>query len=493
MLIYVKYPADTEFKAFSLASDLAPGETLVSATATPSTPSGLTFAVTSVTSPNINISIGPGADGVSYGVVVSALTSLGRMITTQIAVSVNSQMASQYTTRNPDAFNTLLGELDAGDAAVGRSVWAFPPAFDATGGYVIWELLDQNGVTYSQGNAFEYVVTQNGVTTKIEARAIINIPQDVPTTLDGQSYQLRWTLQLGDNPYYSFENLRVTAQLTVPQGPEDLVEMAGDTATVQLVLDKPYEKVGFEIYQYNEMIVPFVEVVSKRRVADGWLYTGDIDTSAFPQVGASLDPYTISWVYYNPSLGSNSKNRQISRLFMVNASIHQATEDMRAMINKAATTIAHRADMIFTVPALLAFLRIGRDGFNGAHGMFTAFTMTNAQGPVRYFWLKYAEIHALRSQFLAEGEKVFNFSGQAISLDVDRTQYYSQLADNWQAVLDAEVKPVKQNLIKKGILGGDGNTSVIGLGLGATGAVGITITPASQFGKYAVRFLGGMR
>lgn len=489
MLIYVKYPADTVLKAFSLASELQPGETVLSATAQASTPSGLPLTVSSIASPVVNISIGVGADGATYGVKVLSLTSLGRTLTTEIAVSVNSQMASQYTTRNPDAFNTLLGAIDAGDAAVGRSVWAFPPAFDATGGYVTWEMLDQNGVTYSQGNAFEYVVTKNGVATKIEARAVVNVPQDVPTTLDGQSYQLRWTLQLGDNPYYSFENLQVTAQLTVPQGAEDMVEFAGDTATMQLVLDKPYESVGIEVYRDNTLIVPFIPVIIKKRVADGWMYTGDLDTSAFPQIAASVDPYSISWVYSNPAGGSATKNRQMARLFVVNASLLQATEDMRSMINKAIQTIAHRQDLIFTVPALLAFLRIGRDGFNGAHGMFTSFTMTNAKGPVRYFWLKYAELHALRSQFLAEGEKVFNFAGQAISLDVDRTTYYAQLADNWQSILDNEVKPVKQNLIKKGVLGGDGDTSVIGLGHGATGAVGITITPASQFGKYGARFL----
>ncbi len=489
MLVYVKFPADTEPKTFSVANELQPGETAVSAVASSVNPTGLSVSVAGVTTPDVNLILGPGSDGVSYGFQVLVNTSTARVITVPVVVTVNSQMGSQYQTKNPDAFNTLVGELDAGDAAIGRTFWAFPPAFDAQGGYAMWELIDQNGISYSSGNAFEFSVVKNGITTRVEAKAVVNVPQEVPVTLDGQQYQLRWTLYLGDKEYYNFENLRVTAQLTVPQGAEDMVEMAGDTATMQLVLDRPYEVVGLEIYQHNELLVPMVNVINKRRVADGWLYSADIDTSAFTDITASLDPYTVSWVYYNPANGSGTKNRQIARLFVVNPTILQATEEMRGMINKAVQTIAHRQDMIFTVPALLAFLRTGRDGFNGAHGMFTAFTMTNAQGPVRYFWLKYAELHALRSQFLAEGEKVFNFSGQAISLDVDRTQYYSQLADNWQSILDAEVKPVKQNLIKKGVLGGDGNTSVIGLGLGATGAVGITVTPATQFGKYMTRFV----
>jgi hypothetical protein len=397
-------------------------------------------------------------------------------------------MASQYQTQNPDAFNTLLGEIASGEAAIGRAVFAFPASVDPVGGFVLWTLLDQNGVEYSSGNAFEYNIISNGVSNRVEARGVVNVPTDVPSTLDGQQYQIRWTLQLGDQQYFLFENLRVTSMNTVPQGPSDVVEFAGDTATIQVVLDKPYETVGIEIYQHNEKIVPLVMVQNKKKVADGYLYTADIDTSAFPEIQAALEPYTVSWVYYNSAAGSNTKNRQISRLFVINASIAQATEDMRSMIQRAIMTIDHREDMVFTTPLLLAFLRMGRDGFNGAHGMFTAFTMTNAQGPIRYFWLKYAELHALRSQFLAEGEKAFNFQGQQISLDVDRTNYYQQLADNWQQILDNEAKPVKQNLIKKGVIGGDGSTSTTAVQMGATGSVGITVTPATQYGKYPSLF-----
>ncbi|MEK9322795.1 hypothetical protein, partial [Escherichia coli] len=61
------------------------------------------------------------------------------------------------------------------------------------------------------------------------------------------------------------------------------------------------------------------------------------------------------------------------------------------------------------------------DAFNGAYGQFTSFTMTNARGPIREYWLLYAELAAIQSQYLAEGEKAFNYQGAAISLEVDRT------------------------------------------------------------------------
>jgi hypothetical protein len=182
--------------------------------------------------------------------------------------------------------------------------------------------------------------------------------------------------------------------------------------------------------------------------------------------------------------------RQTGRLFLVNASIMQAVTDMRTVISKAETTILGTRDILFTESLLLAYLRRGKDAFNVAYGMFTAFDMSNAQGPVREYWMRYAEVYALRAQFLAEGEKVFNFSGQAIQLDSDRTSYYQQLADNIEQRISEECKMVKQNLIKKGILGGDGNLKdLTAMRHGSNGAVAITITPASTLGyRFARRF-----
>jgi hypothetical protein len=111
--------------------------------------------------------------------------------------------------------------------------------------------------------------------------------------------------------------------------------------------------------------------------------------------------------------------------------------------------------------------------------------MTDARGPIREFWLKFSEIMALRGQYLAEGEKVFNFQGQQIQLEVDRTPYYDSLANSLQQLLDNEAKAFKTMLIKRGILGGDGNADPTAQRPGAAGAIGISITPASSFGPYA--------
>ena len=109
--------------------------------------------------------------------------------------------------------------------------------------------------------------------------------------------------------------------------------------------------------------------------------------------------------------------------------------------------------------------------------------MTNATGGIREYWLQYAEIAMLRAHALAEGEKAFNFAGAQITLDVEKSQYYTALADSMQAQLDQNIKPFKQNILKKGSVQGDGNMN--GLAGSAFGAVrlGISLHTASQYGR----------
>jgi hypothetical protein len=115
--------------------------------------------------------------------------------------------------------------------------------------------------------------------------------------------------------------------------------------------------------------------------------------------------------------------------------------------------------------------------------------MVNATGGIREYWLRYAEVAMLQAHALAEGEKAFNFSGQAISLDVDKSQYYQTLADNLLQQINEDIRPFKQNLLKKGAVAGDGNMAgVANGGLGASSRLGLSIHPASQWSTRRLRF-----
>lgn len=253
----------------------------------------------------------------------------------------------------------------------------------------------------------------------------------------------------------------------------------GDTATLSLVTEQLYKEYAIELYAGNNLLASMT-VPNPDRVSSGYFVAGSFDTSALTP---SIVPYSVMWKFSN---SPNQVFRESAALWIINPSIAQAIEDVKSKINKARQTLFGTPDSQYPSTEVMKWLRRGMDAFNNAYGVFTSFTMTNALGGVREFWLLCAEKAALEAQYGMEGEKSFNFSGAAISLDVDRTQYLDAMIGKIQTDLDAQLKPFKQNLIIKGNTAGDGSGpngdgNFGALQPSAMGSVAIAITPASIY------------
>lgn len=503
--VYFKTPEQDTVVLADVTSMLIGSETItniVLGAPNPSSPTPLVATLqTGVTVAAMQVKLQDGNDGTSYG-VVATITTTARVFLVTLAVTAADPQFIPYTTQNPSAFQDLVDDIEAGKAAIGTAIFAFPPQVSPVGGFVTWELLAADGTVYAAGNAYEYKVVQNGISNVAQAKAIINIPSTVPPSLDGQRYQLRYTLELpqdigtpvdpttgvqGQNTFYQFESIRVVGLNTVPLGTQPSVEIQGAPATLSLVVGQPWDNVTIEIWNGGQQVVTPVVIQQYERVANGWYYAGVIDTTQFP---VSLVPYSVVWRYW-ASTNTALVYQERADLYIVNPSIMGAVNDVKAKINKARTTLYGTPDLLWPEATIMTWLRRGGDAFNIAYGQFTSFNFTNALGGIREFWLLEAELAALQSQYLAEGEKAFNFQGAQISLDVDRTQFLDNAESKIQSRLDNELKLIKQNLIIKGNTSGDGSADPSKLQPGAIAAVGITITPASMWGSLTPGYLTG--
>ena len=505
--IFSKLPLqDTEVE-FDITMLLVFGETLVSIvpqTLQPVTTPALTFTLTSLLVPQIAGILKGGLNSTSYGIPIIITTST-RSFQVLLAVSVQTSDQVPYTTANLNAYNDLIDVIQAGNSAIGTAVFTFPPNVDPSGGYVTWQLFDASGTVYSQGNAYSYEISSLGLTNTVFAKAIVNVPSTVPPSLNNQKYQLCYTLTLPSSQtvttstattsittnitsnstsaaqqqlvYLSYENITVTGGTTVPLGTQASVELVGDQVTLSIVIDQLYDTVALELYQGNTLLGSQV-IPAFQRVASGYYYSGYINTA---QMQASLVPYTAVWKYSNRT-NTNQIFRESAPLWLITPTIMQCIDDVKSKINKARTTLYGATDLLFPSTTILTWLRRGMDTFNNAYGQMTNFNMTNALGGIREYWLLCTEVAALESQYLAEGEKAFQFSGAAITLDVDRTQYLDSAASKIQSRLDSELPNIKKNLIIKGNIAGDGSADTTRLQQGAIAAIGITITPASPQG-----------
>jgi hypothetical protein len=473
-------------------------------TVSPATTPALVPTITSGLATQITMNLTGGIDQTSYGFQLQ-VTTTARVFLVQIAVSVyTSQDFEPYTTQNAQAFQDLVDQLEVGNAAIGTAIFSFPPQIDPRGGFVTYELLADDGTVYASGNAYNYIVVSNGLANTVKAQCVIVAPSTMPPSLNNQHYQLRYTLELpqvsglptdpltgqvSQNTFFQFENIRIVGLNTVPLGVQPTVEIQGAPATLAIVTDRLYDFVTVELWALGKQLVAPVRISDYQRTADGWYWAGVVDTTSLM---VSLVPYTVVWKYWM-SANQALVYQEHTELFVINASMMTAINDVRAKVNKALTTLYGTPDLLYTDATVMTWLRRGADEFNGAYGQFTAFTMLNALGVIREYWLLCAEKACLASQFLAEGMKAFNFQGAAISLDVDRTGYLETAIGNIQSQLDNELKPIKQNLIIKGNTNGDGSigANANALQVGAIGAVGLTITAANMWGRnYAISPLG---
>jgi len=452
------------------------GETVTSVVVGPATPvdaSGITLTQT-LAAGVMTMTIAGGTENMCYGFPITVTTDQRVFILT-IAVACTPVGFNVARNEDPGSYQDLVGTIAAGKSALAIATFHFAPDFDASSGYVLWDMLDAEGIVYASGNAYEYKIYSSGVGVTVAAKAVISVPADVPS----QPYQLRYTLKIGNGVAYNYENVTVYGFPDMQVGTQDSVEMVGDQATLSLVTQELYQNYVIEIYGDNQLLAS-MPLTNPERVSSGYFVGGTVDTSQFV---TSLTPYQVIFKFWNvPS----QTFRESAALWVVNASIIQAIEDVKSKINKARQTLYGTPDSQYPATEVLKWLRRGADAFNGAYGVFTGFTMTNAKGAIREFWCLEAEKMALEAQYLMEGEKAFNFSGAATTLDVDRTAFLDSMASRIQSQLDSELKLLKQNLTIKGYTqgdgsgpAGDGNLSIASRG--AMGAVGISLSPASLY------------
>lgn len=418
-----------------------------------------------------------GVNKTTYGVNFIVQYADGDSEECVAAVTVNEEGIGHYVTSAPDAFMDLVGEMEVGQSALSSVVFTVPGA-DLQNAWCDWEMLSNENEVLASGNAFECKIKDDGMGDTLIARCVITCPSDVAPSLINTRYQIRYTLHVGDQVFYQFETLRVRGDETVPVGTPDLVELQGAKACLSLVTPQAYSNVKCTLYKDNQELCSIV-IPKGRQVASGWLYNAYVDTKSMP---ASLENYTVIFSY---GRGRN-QFQESSKLFVITPSIQTACGDVLARVNKARTTLYGSPDLLYPIPTILLWMRRGMDRFNNEYGIFTNFTMTNAKGGIREYWLMWTELMALQAQYLAEGEKAFDYTGAAISLNVDKTQYLDTMANAIKGELDNGFRDYKKNLINKGVTGGDGSEDTTRANAMALARYGISITPTNLYQGYAV-------
>jgi hypothetical protein len=259
--------------------------------------------------------------------------------------------------------------------------------------------------------------------------------------------------------FKDINNNQYKNSLLISVMPLDIVNTDQTSEIIKLV---PFNSVS--------IVVPYI--ISSTDIAQLSMYDGNMLKSAnisavtrtksgqstilefplnIPMNGARLNPYNL---IINVVV-SGAVRQMFTQLYPINPSMLSAMQSLDTAINKA--------NQLETIPGLrfreldlMQGLLRGLDYFNSIGVTPSSFNGEDMQGPIREAWLICASIRVLRAQLQAEGWFNFDFTGQNVSLNVDRTQALSDALSFYEGQIDSTVKPLKFQLARKGVISGSG-------------------------------------
>ena len=138
----------------------------------------------------------------------------------------------------------------------------------------------------------------------------------------------------------------------------------------------------------------------------------------------------------------------------------------------------------YSIGDLVPCLFRGLSMFNQYAPHITAFTGTNMQGSMLECWIICSSWIALSTQMLAEGAHAFDFAGQDVTFNVDRTPSIEAAIGRLDTQIENQVKPYKKLLNKAGITTGDGSIGSQAVSVGsAIGRTTVLNAPTSRLGR----------
>lgn len=143
-------------------------------------------------------------------------------------------------------------------------------------------------------------------------------------------------------------------------------------------------------------------------------------------------------------------------LWPVTPQILLATRLLEAQINKADYKQVI-PELAYTSSDLVMYLYRGLALFNQLPPRVTDFWGTNMQGSLLDAWITCSSYYALAAQLKAEGAMAFDFSGQSINLNIDRSPSEEAALGRVETQINDTIKEYKKTLGKAGFFYGDGS------------------------------------
>lgn len=304
---------------------------------------------------------------------------------------------------------------------------------------------------------------------------------------DDKDFLITWTYDSEQGTERSRQTITVTPTLDVRVA--DIVTLIGEAETFDVNLPFHYDinrdTVSFQIALNNRIIVDGinagdsgVQLMANRR---------DSCTFRLPLWVASYRLEPLSLIVKH-----DDKRRKTQRFFTytiwpITPQMTIAITLIEGYINKAKMQNVI-PQLEYTQSDLVMYLYRGLALFNQLGSRVTGFTGTNMQGTILNGWVVCSCYYALAAQLQAEGSLAFDFTGQVVNLNMDRTPAIEAALGRIETEMQGPVTNLKNKLSKAGINEGDGSAGGKAIdGARAMGRLGVINAPTSKWATFGNR------
>lgn len=263
----------------------------------------------------------------------------------------------------------------------------------------------------------------------------------------------------------------------------DIVCLFGDDETFELTLpfhfDTRGDKLKFQLALNNQIVASDIDSGD----AGVKMVVNRAKTCVFqvPVWVATRRLEPISLIAQHTSNTRKTTKMYTYKLWVVTPQILIAASMVEDHINKAR---AYNVipELEYTQGDLIGYLYRGLALFNMVGPRVTGFNGTNMQGTILDGWITCSCYYALAAQLQAEGQLAFDFTGQVVNLNMDRTPAIEAALGRLETQIQGPVTNLKNKLSKAGINDGDGSQGANAIdGARSLGKLGITNSPTTKW------------
>lgn len=316
------------------------------------------------------------------------------------------------------------------------------------------------------------ICIQDGLDTS-KWSATFTIPSAAPLTIDDQtSYSLTYTASLPNNTNREITRLYevVEDKFVVVNNNMPIVITADDLFTDALQITVPFtvgsytikltDNAGSLLHQFAPVVAP--AITSTDGNYNLYVFQSNTTLGSIIDIGNNAGSLQVYWSYVVNGMTYN----KINPIYILNAGGFQLINNLRMTVDRY-KFVDLDPNLVWKDYELLHFVLQGILRINSSNPP-TAYTMVTLPTALIYPVSQAALVEACRAWYLAEGMRAFDFQGQAVTLNIDRTQYIQAVMDQANNWLDANMSAIK--------------TSVqVASSMGSRAVATISLSPTSNF------------